>query len=405
MNCKCLCAAVELNIPDILDKSPTSLPGLAEISGAQSHRLRQVLRVLHNNGIFSYDASKDVYSNNSTSSLLLSNHWTQWRNWIDLYGNEFYDMARGIPESCRHGVLRMPGQINYDTDKDMFTYFVENGLLPRMHKTLSGGAIAQAPGILEDCPWDEVAESFVLDVGGGTGGLVASVLRKHKNMRAGILDIRKVIDVAETNFHTPGGQYGDPGDRVASQHLIAGDFLVGVPGFEVYMMKWCLHDWDDSKAFKVLANIRKSIIRGPKSRLVVLESLLSNGRIGRLTRYADITMMVSANGQERDELEWRALARQTGWEVKKFYPLRKAWPCAIEMIPVWDEASKDHGNGVHQSNGTSDVPSNASEGLTLSLEENRVSHTDKLHAIVKEAHLRCSEMNGGEHPDTKENVR
>ena len=142
------------------------------------------------------------------------------------------------------------------------------------------------------------------------GGLVASIFRKHKNMRAGILDIAKVIDVAETNFHMPNGQYADVGDRVSSQHLIIGDFLVKIPKFEVYTMKWYVHNWDDTKVLTVLTNIRKSIIWGPKSGLVVLESLLSDGRMGRLMSNTDMTMMVSANGQEKYNLEWRALAKK-----------------------------------------------------------------------------------------------
>jgi len=334
---------VELNIPDILQGCPKTLPELANISGARPDRLRQVLRVLHNNAIFSYNAFTDTYSNNTTSVLLLSDHWTQWRNWVDLYGNEFYDMARGIPASCRKDAVRMPAQINYDTDTDMFTYFAEQGWLPRLHKTLGGGALAQAPGILEDYPWEEVANGSFLDIGGGDGGLVALLLRKHQNMRAAILDLPRIIAQAKTNFHTPNGQYSDIGNRIPEENLIAGDFLVEIPSFEVYAMKWCLHDWDDFEALKVMKNIRRAIIKGPTSRLVILESLLADGRMGRLSRYGDITMMVSANGQERNEAQWRSLAKQTGWEVRKIYSLRNSWPCAIELIPA--ESFSDCING------------------------------------------------------------
>lgn len=345
-----------MNIPDILHQSSRSLQELATVSSARPDRLRQVLRVLYSNGIFSYNVSTDTYSNNPTSTLLLSDHWTQWRNWVDLYGNEFYDMARGIPQSCCKDVWRMPGQINYDTDKDMFTYFVDKGLLPRMHRTLSGGAVAQSLGILEDYPWEEVADTTVFDVGGGAGGLVASLLRKHKSMQAGILDISEVINRAELSFHTADGEYADVGDRVPKTNLIAGDFLLEIPRFEVYTMKWCLHDWNDPKALKLLTNIRRSIVRGSRSRLVVLESLLSDGRIGRLSRYADITMMVSANGQERTEAEWRALAEKTGWMVNRICPLRNAWPCAIEFVPVWDDVTSDHsGESKNHMDGPSDT--------------------------------------------------
>ncbi|KAH8585423.1 S-adenosyl-L-methionine-dependent methyltransferase, partial [Bisporella sp. PMI_857] len=334
LNSKCLTAAVELNIPDILRHGPKTLPELAIEANANTHRLRQVLRILHNDGIFAHNASTDTYSNNSTSTLLLSDHWTQWRNWVDLYGNEFYDMARGIPASCRKDVTRMAGQVNFNTDTDMFTYFTEQGWLPRLHKTLSGGAEAQAPGILEDYPWEEVSNECFLDVGGGGGGLVALLLKKHRNMRAGILDTAKVIEHATKNFHDPKAIYADVGNRVSKENLIVGDFLVEIPSFGVYTMKWCLHDWDDSKALKVMSNIRKSIVKGPNSRLIILEALLTEGRMGRLARYGDLTMAISANGQERNEAQWRSLAAQTGWEVRNIFPMRNAWVCAIELVPA-----------------------------------------------------------------------
>jgi gliotoxin/aspirochlorine biosynthesis O-methyltransferase len=334
MSSKCLCAAVELGVPDILSKAPMTLADLAEASGARPDRLRQVLRVLYNLGIFSYDPTTDSFSNNHTSTLLLSTHWTQWHNWVDLYGNVFYDMARSIPAQVKKNETRMAGQIEFKTDMDMFSYFNSQGWLPRLHQTLGGGAIAQAPGILADYPWETVANGTVMDVGGGGGALIALLLRKYKTMTGAVLDLKSVIEHARTLFHSPDGQFADVGDRLPKENLIAGDFLKEIPTFEVYTMKWCLHDWDDSKSLTILTNIRKAIALGPKSRLIVLESMLRDGRMGRLSRYGDITMMISANGQERTEQDWRRLASQTGWEITNIYQLRDAWPCAIEMIPA-----------------------------------------------------------------------
>lgn len=47
-------------------------------------------------------------------------------------------------------------------------------------------------------------------------------------------------------------------------------------------------------------------------------------------------MWMSANGEERSEKQWRNLAKQTGWKLNKIYPLRNAWPCAIEFVPDWN---------------------------------------------------------------------
>jgi hypothetical protein len=53
LDTKCLWTAVSHNIPDVLASSgPQSITDLAQRSGLQPLRLRQVMRVLHNNGIF-----------------------------------------------------------------------------------------------------------------------------------------------------------------------------------------------------------------------------------------------------------------------------------------------------------------------------------------------------------------
>ncbi|KAL4913033.1 O-methyltransferase-domain-containing protein [Aspergillus aurantiobrunneus] len=325
LSSKCLSAAVEFNVPDMLADGPKSVSELAQLAGAREDRLRQVLRLLYNNGIFTYDGVSDTVSNNLTSEMLLTTHWTQWHNWVDLYGNEFYDMARGIPASLREGTVRTPAQINFDTDENMFNYFTRQGWLPRLHRTLGGGATAQAPGILADYPWEEFGDRTFLDIGGGEGALVALLLRRYPALRGALLDTPK------------DGKFADVGDRVGEGGLIAGDFLEEIPSFEFYTMKWCLHDWDDEKAGTVLRNIRKAIKVTSESRLVVMESILADGRSSRLTRYADLTMMVSADGQERTEAQWRELAGRTGWEVRLVRRLRGAWPKVMDSkadVPV-----------------------------------------------------------------------
>jgi hypothetical protein len=332
-NSKCLNAAIELNIPDILQKGPKSLSDLAVAANARPDRLQQVLRALQNNAIFSYDPISKEYSNNRTSELLTSDNPAGWRSWVELYGNEFYDMARGIPAACKLNTSRSPAQINYDTDDDMFTYFTSRGWVPKLHKTLGAGAIAQAPGILADYPWEQIADGELLDVGGGSGALIASLLREHKSMRGAIIDVPSVIDVAKKNFHATDGVFKDVRNRIPEDRLFSGNFFEKIPSFDYYVMKWCLHDWDDSRAQKILGNIRSAIKRGSKSRLIVLESVLTEGRAGRLSRYADLNMWMTINGQERTEAQWNELAKNTGWKLTKIYPLRNAWPCAIELVP------------------------------------------------------------------------
>jgi hypothetical protein len=335
VHAKCLVGVVNLNVADALYRaaSPMTAQELAHACSARGDRLSQVLRVLSSNGIFAYDAATKTYSNNSTSTLLLKDHWTQWHRWVTLYGMQFYDMARGIPESLPADTERFPGQINYDTDLNMFGYFQAQGWVSQLHGTLGAGAMAQAPGILADYPWDQVACETIMDIGGGGGGFVSLLLRAHGSLKAGIFDLPHVIEHVKPLFHAPDGQFADVGMRVSMENLIGGDFLVSVPPAKVYTMKWTLHDWRDEDARRILQNIAKAIIPGHNSRLIVLESVLDTTRSSRLTRYGDMNMMIAANGIERTWDEWVTLAESSGWVIRKAYQLRRAWHCAFDMVP------------------------------------------------------------------------
>ncbi|KAJ5514130.1 hypothetical protein N7463_003682 [Penicillium fimorum] len=277
---------------------------LAEASGAWGDRLAKVMKVLQNNGIFTFHPSQATCTNNYTFTLLLCDHWTQWHNWVDLYSTRFYDMSRGIPASIQKEASRTPAQIHYDTAQDMFTYFREQGWVGQLHRTLGGGATAQAPGIVTDYPWDELSGEVVMDTIDGGGALIALLMRAHLTMNGGIYDLAHVIEHTVPFFHSRDGQFADLKDRVPRENLIG-----------------------DPQALEILRNIRQAILPGAGRRLIILESV-------RLSRYADLNMMVTANGLERTEHSWRRLAEQSGLEIVAIHSMRNAWPCAIDLWPV-----------------------------------------------------------------------
>jgi hypothetical protein len=333
LDTKCLWTAVSNNIPDILATSgPQPIASLAQRSGLQPLRLGQIMRVLRNNGIFAHDAATGLYSNSASSTLLTKTHWTQWHRWVELYGNEFYDAARGIPAAARAGQSRSAAQVEYGTDQNIFAYFAERGLQDKFHATLGAGAVAQAPGMLADYAWGELGDAVVLDVGGGGGDFVAALLRKYPALRGALLELEPVVEMVRPRFRDAEGVFADVGERMVALHV--GDFRSAVPAYEVYTMKWCLHNWGDADVVKVLAAVRRAIVETPRARMVVIEAVLAEGRSSRVWRYGDMTMMSTANGQERTEEEWRSVAAQAGWEIKSISPLRNAWAAAIDLRPV-----------------------------------------------------------------------
>lgn len=324
---------MQQRVPDALSNGPLSLNDLARATQSHSDRLGQAMQMLCTAGIFDFDETTGRYSNSLASCLLRSDHWTQWHNWVTLYGDQFYNIARGIPESLKKDSSRWAAQINYDTDEEMFSFFQRQGWVAQLHQTLGAGAAAQMPGILEDYPWHEVDDGRIIDIGGGSGAFIVGLARKHATVQGAIFDVEHVIDHIRP-FFQENGPYADVRDQFKDKDLIAGDFFVSVPPSAVYTMKWCLHDWKDPQAVAILKRIRDSIVLEPKSRLIVLESVLSTNRSGRLSQYGNINMMMTANGQERTENEWRLLAGQAGWHIKKTWNLRNAWVKALDFRPM-----------------------------------------------------------------------
>ncbi|KAK4122111.1 S-adenosyl-L-methionine-dependent methyltransferase [Parathielavia appendiculata] len=264
--------AVSSNIPDLLAAiGPQSIAELASRSGSAKS-----MRVLHSNGIFGYDATS-----------------------------------------------------GFGTDENIFAYFAARGLQDKFHATLGAGAVAQAPGTLADYPWAELGDAVVLDMGGGGGDFIVSFLRAHRILRWALLELESVVAMVQPRFQDADGVFADVGNRMVALHV--GDFHDAVPAYEVYTMKWCLHNWRDEEVVRILLAVRSAIIETPRVRMVIIEAVLSEGRSSRVWRYGDLTMMATVNGQERTEEEWRSLPARPRWEVKSVSPLRNAWASAIDL--------------------------------------------------------------------------
>jgi S-adenosylmethionine:diacylglycerol 3-amino-3-carboxypropyl transferase len=64
-------------------------------------------------------------------------------------------------------------------------------------------------------------------------------------------------------------QLADMAGRVDVQ---SGDFFESVPGADVYVLSYILHDWDDESCLRILRAIRNAA--APGARLVIIESVI-----------------------------------------------------------------------------------------------------------------------------------
>jgi hypothetical protein len=139
----------------------------------------------------------------------------------------------------------------------------------------------------------------VVDVGGGNGLLLATILRANLEMR-GILFDRPEVVVGATEVLRDAGV----ADRCT---IVDGDFFETVPtAGDAYILRQVIHDWDDSRAHRILKNCRDAMPAKGKV-LVVERAVADDYRQTIAALHSDLEMLVNLGGIQRTAPEYRAL--------------------------------------------------------------------------------------------------
>jgi hypothetical protein len=142
-----------------------------------------------------------------------------------------------------------------------------------------------------------------------------------------------------------GGIYGPQGPKIATGYrflterglaarceVFAGDFFETVPsGFDAYILKSCLHDWQDAKSVEILRHCRDAM--PDHGRVLIVEIVLAPGRpIGHPHRLIDLEMMVTLGGKERSEQEFADLLAQAGLRLTAVTPIAGSFFSVVEAL-------------------------------------------------------------------------
>ncbi|MBU2549478.1 MAG: methyltransferase [Proteobacteria bacterium] len=293
-------AAARFGLPDLLRDGPRTAEDMALRSGLDPEALYRLLAALADLGLFEERPGRGfeltdlgrTLCNDTPGSLrpfaLLAGDRMWWGPWGSL------------TDSLKTG--RPAFDVLFGTD---YTgYLDRHGEMGRIHDAcLDSVSLAHNPAVL--AAYDFSSFSKVVDVGGGQGSLLASVLEAY-SVPAGVLfDRPRVVEAAA-------GLYPNLKGRLEFR---GGDFFEGVPsGGDLYMLKQVLHDWDDRRAARILENCRKAT--GEQGLLIVIESVIEPGAPSPVPRLFDLHMLVtSGGGRERTLAEFRALFQAGGFEM------------------------------------------------------------------------------------------
>jgi SAM-dependent methyltransferase len=146
----------------------------------------------------------------------------------------------------------------------------------------------------------------IIDVGGGHGHLLASVLGANPNARGTVFDQPAVVAGARDAVTRLGGRL----------EAVGGDFFAAVPaGGDAYLLKHIIHDWDEERALTILRNVRAAM--KPDGRLLLVEWVVPEGDEPSMAKLGDVHMMVMTGGQERTAEEYARLFERAGFRLTR----------------------------------------------------------------------------------------
>src|SRR5262249_753869 len=147
----------------------------------------------------------------------------------------------------------------------------------------------------------------LVDVGGGQGVLLGTILAATPGLHGVLFDQPTVIESARRRLESAG--------LAQRCEFVAGDFFSSVPARgDGYILSRVIHDWDDAAAVRILTSCRQAMDRGAKLLLVeVVLPKLSTQQPSAIRM--DLHMLVLLGGRERTAAEYEQLLEVSGFHL------------------------------------------------------------------------------------------
>jgi hypothetical protein len=300
-------AVSDLGVADYLAAGPMSVEELAERTGADADALRRALRLLTSLGVFA-EPVPDRFELTPTGQPLRSDHPLSARETLSLLPADLRAWAE-VDYSLRTG--RSAFERVHGSDR--WAYFATHPAhAERFHRRMRSAA-RRIGGILAGAyPWK--GTEHVVDVGGGSGGVLAELLSAYPGMRGTLFDQPSVVAAADEVL-------GPLGDRCT---VTGGDFFAGVPaGGDVYLLVNVVHDWADGPAAAIIGSVGAQVTG--TARLLVVEGVPGVDGAASRSGSLDMHMLVVWGGRERRLEEWTALLSGAGLRLCQRLPAGPRW--------------------------------------------------------------------------------
>lgn len=303
----CLYVAARLNIADHLASGPKSISDLANTTGSDAPSLYRVLRALVSEGIFQ-EPEKDIFALTPDAMGLVADAPGTMKHFILAELGEFYNPWGQLLHSVQTG----EPAFNHYYKMDLWQFYASHAE--------EGANFMQAMTRLTQYTDKAIVETYdfsafntIIDVGGGNGALLMSILKNNPQLHGTVFDAPYVVE--KTNIAISENNLDDKCDAQG------GDFFEFVPaGADAYIMKYILHDWHENDAIRLLRNCANAMKKG--SKLLAVDAVIPENSDPHPGKFMDINMLVATGGRERTESEFRHLFEKSGLRFNKVIHLQ-----------------------------------------------------------------------------------
>lgn len=304
----CLNIVTKLGIPDQLANGARSSKDLAHAVGANADALYRVMRALSTMGVFQ-EVDGKAFIQTPASDMLRSDHPQSLKAIVSFIPDPLHFHCYA---NLMHSVKTGETTPEPTFGKPIFEYLRND---PEEAAIFNAAMVNLTqmfiPGILK--AYDFSGTQILVDVGGGHGSVLGSILQKYPHIKGILFDMEHVTRGAKPYLQTLG-----VADRCDIQ---SGDFFKSVPaGGDTYIMKNIIHDWDDEKSILILKNIGQALKNTKGGKVLLLEIVIGFGADPPLGKWADIEMLALPGGRERTEQEFRELFDAAGFRLTRIVP-------------------------------------------------------------------------------------
>jgi SAM-dependent methyltransferase len=283
-------AAASLGLADLISQGCDSAESLAAAAESNLDAMRRLMRYLCIRNVFA-GGDDGRYGLTDFSVLLLDGHPSGLRRTLDTsgYAGRVDRVIAELTEVIRTGEPAYPQLFGHSVYADFDADLMIATSFDMMHAEHSAGFATDAAACL---PFDSF--ECVVDVGGGTGALLAALLERIPTLRGVLVDLPRNEDCARALFRHAGVE-----DRC---EFVAGDFFRWLPPADGYLLCDVLHNWDDDDVDRIIGNC---VTAGPAASLVVVELVASSHTEASAAQ--DLLLLAVCGGRRRTVAEFTRL--------------------------------------------------------------------------------------------------